>query len=139
MKRTIACTLLSAGMIAMPIAANAHGYHGHGYHGRGGGHGEFHGGGHGDGLIHALALPLIAGAAVLGAVATIATAPFYDAPPAPAYYGPPPGYAYAPAPAPYGYGPPPVYQPAYGYAPPAAYGYAPQVCTYYPNGARYCR
>lgn len=124
MKRTLICAALSLSLAALPVAADAHGYYGHG---------GYYRGGHGGGLVRALALPLIAGAAVLGAVATIATAPLYAAAPAPAYYGPQPVYGYAP---------PPVYAPApvpYGYAPPPAYGYAPRVCTYYPNGAEVCR
>ena len=112
MKRTIICAALSLGMI-LPGVSQAHGFHGGGY-----------GYGHGGGFARAAFFPLVLGAAAIGAVATIATAPFYAA-----------GAVAAPPPAPVYYGPQPA---AYGYAP-YGYGYAQPVCTYYPNGARYCR
>lgn len=134
MKRTIICAALSVALAAMPMTAFArdHYRHGGGYH-RGGGYshgGYYRGGGHyyhGGGSGFGLALPLIAGVAVLGAVAGAVATPRYVGAPAPVYYSSPPVYNYAPAPAPYGYAPPPVY------------GYAPPVCTIYPNGATYCR
>jgi hypothetical protein len=56
--------------------------------------------------------PFAIGAAVLGAAAAIATAPFAAvAPPYPAYGHAPPPYAYGPPPSPYAYSP-------YGYGPP---------------------
>lgn len=143
MKRTIICAALSFGLAAMPMSAFARdhyrqggghgGYHqsnySHGGYYRGGGHYRHHGG-----ADFGVVLPLIAGIAVIGAVADAFAGPRYVAPAGPTYYASPPtyqyeqpAYGYAPAPAPYGYAPPPVY------------GYTPPVCTIYPNGATYCR
>lgn len=59
-------------------------------------------------------LPFAVAGAVVGAAATVVTAPFaaLAGPPPPAY-----GYGYGYAPAPYPYAPPP----AYGYGPPGYY------------------
>lgn len=143
MKRLMLVATLGA-FIALPNVSEAHGFYGHhggGYYGHGGGyggHGYVYGGrGYGYGYVgpgnligDALALPFVAAAAVVGAVATVATAPLYAgsyaAPPAPVY-GPPqayypqtyvqPGY-YAPPPRAYY---PQVYPQGYGYAPPPGY------------------
>ncbi|MGH8462434.1 MAG: hypothetical protein ACRESS_12565 [Stenotrophobium sp.] len=122
MKRTLIIAALSLGM-ALPGISEAHGFHG-------GGHGGY-GHGDGDGLARAAIFPLVLGAAVVGAVASIVTAPLYAVSEAPPPPPPPPQRVY--------YAPPQqVY--SYGYAP-APYGYYPPqpVCTYYPNGARYCQ
>ena len=116
MKKLIACTTLALSL-TLPNISEAHDFH-HGH----GGPGWFIG--------DLIALPFIASATILGAAATVATAPFYAggyyAPPAPAYYAPPVAYYRRPyAPAYYGYGPPPrVY-----YAPRAypRYYYAPRL------------
>lgn len=136
MKRILICTLLSLGMI-LPGISQARGDHdggyGHGYqHERGGdydhverhdydrghgwGYGDDHESYHRDDFGRAAILPFILGAAVVGAVANIVTAPAYVddyAPPPVVYYPPQPVYSYAPAP--------------------------PQTCTYYPDGSSYCR
>jgi hypothetical protein len=118
MKRTLICVALSLSLAALPMASEAHGW---------GGRGGFHG----NGVGRVIGLPFVLGAAAIGAVATIAAAPFYAAsyapPPAPVYYNNAPAYGYVQAPVQYGYGPAPVYRAA------------PQMCTYYPNGATYCR
>lgn len=122
MKRTLICAALTLGMVALPVVSEAHGWEGRGGHGGYNyGHGGYY---HGGGFGRVVAFPFLLGAAAVGAVATIAAAPFnatYVAPPpAPVYYGTPaPAYGYAPAP--------------YGYAAP------PQTCTYYPDGSSYCR
>ena len=123
MKRTLICAALTLSMAALPVVSEAHG----GWEGRGGYH-------HGGDFGRVVALPFLLGAAAIGAVATIATAPFnaaYAAPPPPpaTYYGPTTYYNTAPPP------PPTVYYgaPSYGYVAPA------QTCTYYPDGSSYCR
>ncbi len=127
MKRTLICAALTLGMVALPVVSEAHGWEGRG------GHGGYHRGGD---FGRVVALPFLLGAAAIGAVATIATAPFnavYDVPPPPppprVYYGGATTYYDAPPP------PPTVYYgaPSYGYVTP------PQTCTYYPNGSSYCR
>jgi hypothetical protein len=115
MKRLIACAVLGLSL-ALPNVSFADRYYEH--HD---GPGHFLGG--------IVALPFVAGAAVIGAAATIATAPFYALdgggyyrapPPAPAYYAPPVSY-YAPS----YYAAPRVY-----YAPPV-YAYRPVYPGYY--------
>lgn len=154
MKRNLIVAALSVGMATLPVLSEAHGPHDQhgGWNGRGdagdrggyrghdeyrggdyhGGYrGGYHGGYHGGDIVGALALPLVLGAAAIGAVATIATAPFY----ASANVAPPPTYGYVQG---YGYAPAPtvIYsesRPVYDYGP------APQTCTYYPDGSSYCR
>lgn len=118
----------AAVLIAVPAApASARGWH----HGHGGG----------------LFFPLAVAGAVVGAAATIATAPvriLADAAagpayaPAPAYAAPPPAY-YAPqpqayAPQPQAYAPPPqaYYPPPQAYYPPPQQAYYPPPAYYYP-------
>ena len=93
-----------------------------------GGDNDYHGGDFG----RVAALPFWLGAAAIGAVVTIATAPFHAA-----YAAPPPPRAY------YGNSQPADdyrYEDRYGYAP-APYGYVapPQTCTYYSDGSSDCR
>ncbi len=152
MKRTLICTALALGVATLPVISeargddrgdwNRHGGYSHdggrgGYdHGRGDyrGRGDYH---HGNGFERAALFPFVLGAAAIGAVATLVTAPFnagYDAPPPPpsrVYYdGGTTTYYDAPPPP-----PPTVYYgaPSYGYVTP------PQTCTYYPDGSSYCR
>ena len=135
MKRTLICTALALSVSALPIVSEAHGndrgdWGRHGGYSHGGGRGDYHG----NGFERAALFPFVLGAAAIGAVATIVSAPFnagYDAPPpSRVYYGGTTTYYDAPPPP-----PPPVYYstPSYGYVTP------PQTCTYYPDGSSYCR
>ena len=151
MKRTLICAAIALSVSALPIVSEArgddrgdwgqHGGYSHGGGGRGdynhGGRGDYRGNGgyhHGNGFERAALFPLVLGAAAIGAVATIVSAPFqggYDAPPpSRVYYGGTTTYYDAPPPP-----PPTVYYraPSYGYVTP------PQTCTYYPDGSSYCR
>lgn len=161
MKRTLICAAIALSVSALPIVSEArgddrgdwgqHGGYSHGGGGRGdynhggggrgdydrGGRGDYRGHGdyhHGNGFERAALFPFILGAAAIGAVATIVSAPFnagYDAPPpSQVYYGGSTTYYDAPPPP-----PPTVYYgaPSYGRVVPQ------QTCTYYPDGSSYCR
>lgn len=91
-KQTMIAAGLVAALAAVPLSsASAHRHH-HGF---------------------PLFLPFVAAGAVLGAAATIATAPIAAVTAPPAYYAPPPPPAYYP-PSPVYYAPPPGYY-GYGY------------------------
>jgi hypothetical protein len=144
MKRLFACATLGLTLV-LPNVSEARDHHDHYSHDHDrdhyshdrGGRGYYHhdGYGHdGHGFIgDVLALPFIAGAAILGAAVTVATAPFNgdydDAPPPPNYYPQQSGY-YQQQPAYY------PQQPRY-YAPPQRVYYGQQYPNYAPQGPVY--